>query len=82
MRNGSSVMLRSKVDIPLSFIKRASRHCQRFMEGYRAGLKGPLLDYAMKRYRGHRTITAEQVRVITEEFDKKQAIKREQQLRI
>ncbi len=66
-----------------TYYKRASRHCQRFMEGYRAGLEGPLLDYAMKKYRGHRTINAEQAKLITEEFNKIQAAKRkEQQLHI
>lgn len=27
-----------------------------FMPGYRQGLHGPLLDYTMKKYEGHRTI--------------------------
>jgi hypothetical protein len=74
-------ILTSEEELPLSFIQRASRHCQRFMEGYRIGLHGPLLDYAMKKYRGHRTIAADQLVIIQEEFNKIQAIKRERQLR-
>jgi len=30
--------------IPISFVKRASRHCFRYMDGYRLGLTGPELD--------------------------------------
>jgi hypothetical protein len=40
--------------MPLSFVRKASRFCLRFMSGYREKLEGPLLDYAMKVYRGHR----------------------------
>jgi len=42
--------------LPLAFVRRVSRYCIRFMDGYRAGLEGPLLDYAMKRYAKHREI--------------------------
>ncbi len=42
------------MSIPLKFIRRIERYCFRFMDGYRHGLKGPLLDYAMKRYSSHR----------------------------
>jgi hypothetical protein len=34
----------------------ACGHCYRFMSGYRQGLDGPLLDYTMKTYSGHRRI--------------------------
>ncbi len=44
--------------IPLSFFRRAYRHCMRYMSGYRRGLQGPLLDYALKKYKGHRMIPA------------------------
>jgi hypothetical protein len=43
-------------DVPVEFHRRALRHCFRFMSGYRHGLKGPLLDYVLKKYRGHRAI--------------------------
>jgi len=44
--------------IPISFIRRAARSCLRFMDAYRRGLTGPLLEYAMKKYSGHRRIPA------------------------
>ena len=40
----------------ISFVRKAARHCCRFMSGYRQGLDGPLLDYIMKKYSGHRRI--------------------------
>lgn len=40
--------------IPLSFIRRAESRCFRYMSGYRKGLVGPILDYAMKKYKSHR----------------------------
>ena len=57
-------------NIPLSFVRRATRHCTRFMDGYRAGLVGPLLDYAMKKYKGHRMIPRDSLRIIEDEFRK------------
>jgi hypothetical protein len=42
--------------MPLSFVRKASRFCLRFMSGYREKLEGPLLDYAMKVYSGHRVV--------------------------
>jgi hypothetical protein len=44
--------------VPISFHRRALRHCLRFMSGYRQGLQGPLLDYVLKKYKGHREIPA------------------------
>ena len=43
-------------EMPIAFVRRAARHCYRFMSGYRQGLDGPLLDYTMKKYSGHRRI--------------------------
>ena len=40
--------------LPLAFVRRASNHCERFMSGYKIDIEGPLLDYAMKKYKGHR----------------------------
>ena len=57
--------------VPPSFVKRASRHCLRFMDGYRAGMVGPLLDYAMKKYKGHRMIPRDSLKVIEAEFEAK-----------
>lgn len=58
-------------NLPLAFVKRASRHCFRFMSVYRAGLPaGPLADYPMKRYSGHRRIPANVTDSITSDFEK------------
>ena len=43
-------------EIPISFFRRAERHCLRFMSGYRNGFTGAVLDYVMKQYKGHRRI--------------------------
>ena len=64
--------------IPLPFVKRASRHCLRYMDGYRQGLIGPELDYAIRKYRGHRMIPTENLELIKEEFKKQE----EQKLRM
>jgi hypothetical protein len=57
--------LREKVplclkSIPLSIVKKSWQHCSRYMSAYRSDqrLKGPFLDYIMKRYRSHRRIPA------------------------
>ena len=58
--------------IPISFVKRASRHCFRYMDGYRLGLTGPELDYAIRKYKGHRMIPPESLQLINDEFKKQQ----------
>ena len=42
--------------VPIDFIRRASRHCYRFMSGYRRGFEGPKLDYGVKQYKSRRAI--------------------------
>ena len=42
--------------VPIAFIRRASRHCNRFMLGYRRGFEGPKLDYCVKQYKSRRAI--------------------------
>ena len=63
-------------DMPLAFIRRAARSCFRFMSAYRVGLKGPILDYAMRVYTSHRRILGGDVGEIQERFDEKQSAKR------
>ena len=58
--------------LPLSFIRRASRSCDRFMTGYNIGLEGPLLDFAMRKYHGHRMTPPEMREEIRKEFKDKQ----------
>ena len=43
-------------ELPIAFVRRAARYYFRFMDGYRQGLDGPLLDFSMKKYSSHRTI--------------------------
>jgi transposase len=59
-------------NISLPFVKRVARHCYRFMDGYRKGLVGPVLDYAMRKYKGHRMIPAESLQLVKDEFDRLQ----------
>lgn len=56
--------------IAADMIQRFARHCFRFMEGYRAGLHGPVLDYALKKYKSHRTIPECSYELLKEEMDK------------
>jgi hypothetical protein len=73
---------RQKLDFLKSCNQKVHPDCELlFMEGYRLELHGPVLDYAMKKYRGHRTIPGDQVQLIREEFTVHQAIKRENQLK-
>jgi hypothetical protein len=55
--------------IPLAFVRRAARHCLRYMNHYRAGLEGPLLEFAVKTYKTHRAVTAEQAGDIKAAFE-------------
>jgi hypothetical protein len=57
--------------LPLDFVQKAFMYCLRFMSGYREGLVGPELDYAVKKYRGHRSIPVGQLDLIKSEFEKK-----------
>jgi hypothetical protein len=43
--------------LPVSVVRKAFRHCLRFMAGYRLGLTGPALAYTVRRYRSHRKLT-------------------------
>jgi hypothetical protein len=64
--------------IPKKFIRRIERFCFRFMDGYRHGLKGPLLDYAMRKYSSHRKFpfaeNAALIQQVTEEYMMKKPI--------
>lgn len=45
--------------IPLDKVQNFSRFCFRFMDGYRKGLSGPILDYTLKKCKKHRSIPVE-----------------------
>jgi len=56
-----------------SFLRRGdSERCLRYMDGYRIGLIGPELDYAIRKYKGHRMIPPENLQLIKDEFKKQQ----------
>jgi transposase len=48
-------------------------HCQRFMDGYKHGLTGNLLDFPVKKYRSHRTFPEHAIikKDYQEKFEKK-----------
>lgn len=50
---------------PLSTIRRFFRRVQRYMDVYRLGAKGILAEYAVKKYRSHRSITAADLSTVT-----------------
>jgi hypothetical protein len=55
--------------------EKASRHCFRFMSAYREGLPaGPLINFAMKKYSGHRCLPSNVIGEITEEYKTKKAL--------
>ena len=62
--------------IPLPFVKRASRQCIRYMNGYRLGLIGSELDYAVRKYKGHRMIPPQNLQVIRDDEFKAQQEKK------
>ena len=67
-----------KNEISISFVRKVSRHCFRYMTGYRLGLHGPELEFAMKKYKSHRRIPADELQHIREQFVQK----REQKIEI
>ena len=60
-----------KVSHWLPIAKKASRHCLRCMDGYRAGLNGSELDFAVTKLIGI-ALPREYLGVIKEELKKKQ----------
>lgn len=63
------IILESKIDI--KYVRRVKQKCFRYMSGYREGIHGPLLDYAVKKYSSHRRIPSEAVKIVETEFDMK-----------
>ena len=43
--------------MPIAFVRRAFNHCLRFMAGYRVGLTGAVLEYAIKKCKSHRRLS-------------------------
>ena len=44
--------------MPIAYVRRAFDHCLRFMAGYRVGLTGAVLEYAVKKYKSHRRLSS------------------------
>ena len=62
--------------MPISFVRKAFDHCLRFMHGYRSGLVGPVLEYAVKKYKSHRCLSPNiRLGEIASEFAEKKAKK-------
>ena len=57
--------------LPLDFVRRAARHTFRYIHGYAEGLMGALLDFAVRKFKGHRTITPEMTAAIKTQFENK-----------
>ena len=55
--------------IPISFVRKAARHCYRFMSGYRIGLEGPQLEYVVKKFKTHRYIPRGEVERLIREHE-------------
>ena len=43
-------------NLPMEFVRKVKNHCFRAMSAYRIGMEGPLLDYAIRKYKSHRRI--------------------------
>ena len=44
--------------MPIAYVRWAFDHCLRFMAGYRVGLTGVVLEYAVKKYKSHRRLSS------------------------
>ena len=57
----------------MALVPRAVDHCFRFMDGYRKGLTGPVLEFAVKKYKSHRRLsTSLQLEKVEKDFRMKQ----------
>ena len=56
--------------MPIAFVSRAVDHCFRFMDGYRKGLRGPVLEYAVKKYKSRRRLSTSLKPVMVEKNSK------------
>ena len=40
--------------LPIAYVRRVFDHCLWFLNGYHVGLKGAVLEHALKKYKSHR----------------------------
>ena len=60
--------------MPISFVRKAFDRCSHFMHGYRSGLVGPVLEYAVEKYKSHRRLSPHiRLDEIASEFEEKKA---------
>ena len=45
------------IKLLITYVRRAFDHCLRFMNGYRVGLTGAVLEYAVNKYKSHRRLS-------------------------
>ena len=64
--------------MPIAFLRRALDHRFRFMDGFRKGLIGPVLEYAVKKYKSHRRLSSS---LLLENVEKEYLIKQETMMR-
>ena len=70
LKTGLPITLDEK--LPIAYVRRAFDHCLRFMNGYRLGLTGAVLEYAVKKYKSHRRLSPSiNLTTIEEEYLKK-----------
>ena len=62
-------------NLPLEFVRKVKNHCFSAMSAYRLGMEGPLLDYAIKKYKSHRRISEMLYDRIKEDYAKWAAAK-------
>lgn len=75
--NGSDGLVKTLNErIPIEFVRRAANHCLRYMSFYRAGLHGPELEFAVRKYRSHRAINPTQKALIKKAFEEYKQKKR------
>ena len=58
--------------MPIAYVRRAFDYCLRFMNRYRLGLTGAVLEYAVKKYKSRRRLI--NLTTIEEEYLKKKKI--------
>ena len=44
--------------MPIAYVRCAFNHCWLFMAGYRVGLTGVVLEYALQKYKSHRRLSS------------------------
>ena len=54
--------------LPIAFVRKAQRYCFRFMSGYRLGLEGNELAFAVQKRRSHIAIPVQQKEYIRDAF--------------